>query len=165
VRWAAVRHADNHVHVVATLVRQDGRRVFPHHDFFRARETSLAVEEQYGLTRTSPVDRTAVAGTTRAEQRKHQAATHARATVGLRPAAGPDRDVLRRLVRQALAGTDGWDQFRERLRTSGLLVRERYSTVSPDELTGYAVALPGPVRVRSRIHRRCGSAAASSPRI
>ena len=31
VRWVAVRHADNHVHVVATLVRQDGRRVFPHH--------------------------------------------------------------------------------------------------------------------------------------
>jgi hypothetical protein len=41
VRWVAVRHADNHVHVVATLVQQDGRRVFPHHDFYRAREASL----------------------------------------------------------------------------------------------------------------------------
>jgi hypothetical protein len=46
VRWVAVRHADNHVHVVATLVRQDGRRVFPHHDFYRAREASRAVEKQ-----------------------------------------------------------------------------------------------------------------------
>jgi hypothetical protein len=44
----AVRHADNHVHVVATLVRQDGRRVFPHHDFYRAREASLEVERRYG---------------------------------------------------------------------------------------------------------------------
>ena len=26
VRWVAVRHADDHVHVVATLARQDGRR-------------------------------------------------------------------------------------------------------------------------------------------
>src|SRR5262249_41618858 len=25
VRWVAMRHADNHVHLVATLVRQDGR--------------------------------------------------------------------------------------------------------------------------------------------
>jgi len=48
VRWVAVRHADNHVHVVATLVRQDGRRVFPHLDFYRAREASLEVERRYG---------------------------------------------------------------------------------------------------------------------
>jgi len=33
VRWVAVRHADDHVHVVATLARQDGRRVFPRNDF------------------------------------------------------------------------------------------------------------------------------------
>jgi hypothetical protein len=26
VRWIAVRHGDNHVHIVATLARQDGRR-------------------------------------------------------------------------------------------------------------------------------------------
>jgi hypothetical protein len=32
VRWVAVRHADNHVHVVATLARQDGRRVWPRND-------------------------------------------------------------------------------------------------------------------------------------
>jgi hypothetical protein len=32
VRWVAVRHADDHVHVVATLARQDGRRVFPRND-------------------------------------------------------------------------------------------------------------------------------------
>jgi hypothetical protein len=142
VRWVAVRHADNHVHVVATLVWQDGGRVFPHHDFYRARQTSLAVEQQYGLMRTSPVERTAGAETTRAEQRKHAAANAVRARTGLPPAAGPDRDVLRTLVRQALAGTDSWDEFLERLRTSGVLVRERYSTVTPDELTGYAVALP-----------------------
>jgi hypothetical protein len=36
VRWVAVRHADNHVHVVATLARQDGKRVWPRNDFYRA---------------------------------------------------------------------------------------------------------------------------------
>src|SRR5674536_287142 len=34
VRWVAVRHADDHVHVVATLARQDGRRVFPRNDSY-----------------------------------------------------------------------------------------------------------------------------------
>ena len=77
-----------------------------------------------------------------AEQRKHRAASSARAAAGLPPAAGPDRDVLRTLVRQALAGTDGWDEFAARLHRSGVLVRERFSTVTPDQLTGYAVALP-----------------------
>jgi hypothetical protein len=142
VRWVAVRHADNHVHVVATLVRQDGRRVFPHHDFYRAREVSLDVERQYRLGPTSPVDRTANPETTRAELRKHQDAVRARAEAGLPPPAGPDREVLRARVRAALAGSHGWGEFAERLRRSGVLVRERYSTHTPGQITGYAVALP-----------------------
>ncbi|MDQ3612242.1 MAG: hypothetical protein M4D85_11700 [Actinomycetota bacterium] len=76
------------MHVVATLVRQDGRRVFPHHDFYRAREASLAIEKQYGLTATSPVDRTASAEITRGERRKHQMTVRARAKAGLPPQAG-----------------------------------------------------------------------------
>jgi hypothetical protein len=141
VRWVAVRHADNHVHVVATLVRQDGRRVFPHHDFYRAREVSLDVERQYRLTPTSPADRTAGRETTRAELRKHQAALRARAEAGLPPPAGPDREVLRARVRAALAGAQDWEEFTERLRRFGVQVRERYSTRHPEQVTGYAVAL------------------------
>jgi hypothetical protein len=67
VRWVAVRHADDHVHVVATLTRQDGRRVWPRNDFYRAREASLAVEARYGLRPTSPADRTGPRQATRAE--------------------------------------------------------------------------------------------------
>jgi hypothetical protein len=54
---------------------------------------------------------------------------------------GPDREVLRARVRVALAGSDGWEEFTERLRVSGVQVRDRYSTVNPGWLTGYAVAL------------------------
>jgi len=133
-------HADNHVHVVATLV-EDGRRVFPHHDFYRAREVSLDVERQYGLTPTSSVDRTAGRETTRGELRRHQAAVRTRAEAGLPPPAGPDREVLRGRVRAALAGSQDWDEFADRLRRSGVQVRKRYGTRNPDEVTGYAVAL------------------------
>jgi hypothetical protein len=149
VRWVAVRHADNHVHVVATLVRQDGRRVFPHHDFYRAREASLEVERRYGLTPTSAVDRTANPETTRAEQRKHRSAVRAAEVTGLPAPAGPDREVLRARVRAAMVGSQGWEDFAGRLRSSGVLVRERHSTRNPGELTGYAVGLP-PIGVRGR---------------
>ena len=141
VRWVAVRHADNHVHVVATLARQDGQRVWPRNDFYRAREASLAVEERYGLTRTSPADRTADRETSRPEQRRHTRQAQRRVERGLPAPAGPDREVLRGKVRAALAGATSFEELTERLRRDGVLVRLRMSTVNPEEVTGYAVAL------------------------
>ncbi len=52
-RWVAVRHADDHIHIVVTLARQDGRRLHPRNDFYRAREASHTVEARYGLTSTA----------------------------------------------------------------------------------------------------------------
>ena len=54
VRWVAVRHADDHVHVVATLARQDGRRPRLSNDRYRSREASRFVEENYGLRPPAP---------------------------------------------------------------------------------------------------------------
>lgn len=141
VRWVAVRHADNHVHVVATLARQDGKRVWPRNDFYRAREASLAVEARYGLTPTSPADRTGDRQTSRAEQRRHTSQVEQRAAQGRPLAAGPDREVLRGKVRAALAGAASFEEFSARLSLDGVLVRPRMSTQDPDEMTGYAVAL------------------------
>jgi hypothetical protein len=138
----AVRHADNHVHVVATLARQDGKRVWPRNDFYRAREASRAVEARYGLTPTSPADRTGDRQTSRAEQRRHARQVTHRAERGLPAPAGPDREVLRGKVRSALAGATSFEQFTDRLRRDGVLVRPRMSTLDPEEVTGYAVALP-----------------------
>lgn len=46
VRWAAVRHADDHVHVVTTLARQDGRSPRLSNDRYRSREASRFVEDK-----------------------------------------------------------------------------------------------------------------------
>jgi len=143
VRWVAVRHADNHVHVVATLARQDGKRVWPRNDFYRSREASRAVEERYGLRQTSPADRTGPREITRAEQRRYAADQHRACQAGRSPVAGPDRDVLRRRVRVAAAGANDLPAFLERLRADGVLVRERFSQQVPEQITGYAVALSG----------------------
>jgi len=135
VRWVAVRHADDHVHVVATFARQDGRRVFPRNDFYRAGEASREVETRYGLTVTAASDRTAAKRPTYAETQ--QAARRGQTE--------PVRDTLRRQVRTAAAGAASLTEFLERLRGDGLLVRERMSERTPGEITGYAVALPDTV--------------------
>ena len=141
VRWVAVRHADDHIHVVATLARQDGRRVFPRNDHYRAREASLTVEARYGLTRTSPVGRTSSRPASRAESRKHEATVKARRDAGRPAPPAPDRLVLRQLVRAAAGGATGWEEFADKLHQQGVLVRARMSERDPGQITGYAVAM------------------------
>jgi hypothetical protein len=72
--------------------------------------------------------------------------------------------VLRDKVRAALAGTTSFEEFTERLRREGALVRLRMSTVNPEEVTGYAVALPPRAPTSAQASGLCGSGAASSLR-
>lgn len=142
VRWVAVRHADDHVHVVATLARQDGRRARTSNERYRSREASRFVEVKYGLHCTSAASGAGAPQTSRAEARKHRSTAQSREASGLPGPTAPDRDVLRRHVRTAAAGSSSLAEFFDRLRADGLLVRERFSERNPGEITGYAVALP-----------------------
>src|SRR5262249_29104080 len=67
VRWGAVGHAGDHVHLVATLARQDGRRPKTWNDFYRVREACLEAERRFGLAGTAPADRTAARRPARSE--------------------------------------------------------------------------------------------------
>lgn len=67
VRWAAIRHAEDHIHIVATLARQDGDKPSVWNDFRRLRQACNKVERQYGLRATAPADRTAAPRPTCAE--------------------------------------------------------------------------------------------------
>jgi hypothetical protein len=59
VRWVAVRHAGDHIHIVAVLARQDRVKPSVHNDRYRVRDACLAAEQRYGLRPTAPADRTA----------------------------------------------------------------------------------------------------------
>jgi MobA/VirD2-like, nuclease domain len=135
VRWVAVRHAPDHVHIVVTLARQDGTKPRIWNDFYRVREACMAVERRYGLHVTAPGDRTAGRRPTRAENE------HARRRGWEEPA----RTMLRRAVHTAAAGASSEREFFTRLETAGLLVRKRFSQRDPSQVTGYAVAKPGHV--------------------
>ncbi|RKS80665.1 relaxase/mobilization nuclease-like protein [Motilibacter peucedani] len=131
-RWIAVRHADDHIHIVATLARQDGARIWPRNDYYRVREACLAAEERYGLSvRTADGNRTADPRASRAEQEKA-------VRVG-RPE--PARETLRRLVRTAAAGSESIEEFVARVGASGGVVHLRESQRNPGQVTGYAVGL------------------------
>jgi hypothetical protein len=132
VRWVAVRHAADHIHLVATLARQDGTRPSTWNDFFRVREACRDAERRLGLTATAPADRTAARRASRAETEQS----------ARRGWAEPPRVTLRREVSVAAAGARTEREFFSRLASAGVAVRRRYSTTNPGQVTGYAVGLP-----------------------
>jgi hypothetical protein len=54
VRWVAVRHALDHIHIVATLARQDSTKPSTWNDFYRVREACQEAEHRFGLHSTAP---------------------------------------------------------------------------------------------------------------
>ncbi|NEA60212.1 relaxase/mobilization nuclease domain-containing protein [Streptomyces sp. SID13666] len=129
-RWAAVRHADDHIHIVATLVREDGRRPDHHRSGKRAQAEARLIEQELGLHRVAPGDGTAAKRPTSAEL--HKAKRQGRERTA--------REELRETVRRAVAGATSESEFFERLAAAGLLIRQR--AAPSGDLLGYKVALP-----------------------
>ncbi|WP_318209464.1 MULTISPECIES: relaxase/mobilization nuclease domain-containing protein [unclassified Streptomyces] len=129
-RWAAVRHADDHIHIVATLVREDGTRPDDFRSGKRAQAEARLIEKEFGLHQVAPGDGTAAQRPTSAE--RHKAERQGRERTA--------REELRETVRRAVAGAQGEEEFFDRLAASGLLVKKR---VAPSgDLLGYKVARP-----------------------
>ncbi|MEV7646146.1 mobilization protein [Streptomyces rubiginosohelvolus] len=114
-RWVAVRHVDDHIHLVATLARQDGRHPRIRGDIPRMHTAARAFETAWGLTPMSLLDRTARRAPVTGEREKA-------ARRGLTESA---RESLQRTVREAAArATTTTTDFLTRLRDAGLRVRE-----------------------------------------
>ena len=118
-RWVAVRHAPDHIHIVATLARQDATRLKIWNDFYRVREACQKAERRFGFRGTARADRTAAKRPSRAE-------TERAARRGWQE---PPRTTLRREVCTAAAGARTEQEFFSRLQDAGVLVRKRYSTI------------------------------------
>ncbi|MFD5258753.1 relaxase/mobilization nuclease domain-containing protein [Streptomyces bobili] len=130
-RWIAVRHADDHIHLVATLKREDGRSPRRHEDGIRAQAECRKIEKEFGLQILNGGDRTAAQRPTSAERSKAERTGRTETP----------RETLRESVRHALAGAANEEEFFHRLAEAGLRVEQRIAP-SGDTL-GYKVALPG----------------------
>ena len=146
-RWVAVRHADDHIHILATMVRGDLRRPRMNYDFKKAQAECRRIEEELGLRQLKPGDGTGAKTPTSAERFK--------AGRTGRPEA--PRETLREAVRHALAGAATEAEFFTRLRDAGLRVKIR-NAPSGDALgihqrsTGLVAARPGTTQRHQ--HRR-----------
>ncbi|MEV6357987.1 relaxase/mobilization nuclease domain-containing protein [Streptomyces hydrogenans] len=130
-RWVAVRHADDHIHIVATKAREDGRQPRLRQDIVKMQAAARAFEVKFDLRRLQNGDKTAGRWRKSGELEKAERR-------GLSEA---PRETLQRTVREAAATATSDADFFERLAASGVRVRQR---VAPDgNLTGYSVALPG----------------------
>lgn len=150
VRWLAVRHADDHVHLVATLVRQDRRTAWAWQDKLSTQRICRELEERYDLYRVAPPGQGSRRWPTPAEWNKTTRLTTgpaAAATAGAsrrrRPV--PPCEHLRRQVRRVAAAATSETDFFTRLQQAGVKVRLRYSVRRPGEVTGYAVGMDGHV--------------------
>ncbi|MET9917415.1 relaxase/mobilization nuclease domain-containing protein [Streptomyces sp. NPDC006435] len=128
-RWIAVRHADDHIHIVATKVQGDLRPPRNWNDFLRADKELVAIEKEYGLRQVPRGDRTAAKRPTRAEQEK------ARRTGNARTA----REHLRTVVRTAVSAATNTEEFFRIVEGAGALVDVQY--FPSGDVRGYKVAL------------------------
>lgn len=130
-RWVAVRHADDHIHIVATRAREDDRQPDTSWSRLRMQEAARGYEVEFGLRRLTHADGTA------SRWRKSGEAEKA-ARRGLSESA---RETLQRAVRESAAAATSDAEFFARLTAAGLRVKHR---VAPDgHVTGYSVAQPG----------------------
>ena len=137
-RWVAIHHGVNrngndHIHIVAQLVTEDGSKANTHNDFRRAQKVCGELERKYGLKIVEGrANGQGVSGDKRAEIE--------RAEREERPL--PVRQELRRRLRASVASSRSESQFVQRVYSAGVLIRPRFAPGGTSKVTGYSVALP-----------------------
>ncbi|WP_369390358.1 mobilization protein [Streptomyces sp. CG1] len=131
-RWIAVRHAEDHIHIMATSVREDGRRPRNKRDGQRAQAECRKIEIELGLRRLKSGDGTAPKTPTGAEVAKAERQGRKTTT----------RQWLREHAYAAAAAARDEHEYFAVLTALGIKVQKR---IGPEtgETTGYGLAAPG----------------------
>ncbi|MGV9424439.1 relaxase/mobilization nuclease domain-containing protein [Streptomyces sp. NPDC003656] len=132
-RWIAVRHADDHIHILATTVREDGRRPKLHDSGLRVGDACRQIEKDYGLRQLEKGDRTA-------DRRPTQAEMHKAKRLGWQETS---REWLQRSIRAAIPHAGNAEELLAYLEADGIAVKPRRGPSG--DLLGYAVGRPGDV--------------------
>lgn len=151
-RWVAIHHGvsaggNDHIHIAASAVRQDGTRVNTYKDYVRAHRACRELEEQFGLRVViGRVDGRTTRGYHRAQlYAAARVAGIARGQVkeAVRNATlEPTRDTVERIVRASLAASRSEEEFVGHLRSQGLLFY-RAKDKSTGAVRGWCVGTPG----------------------
>lgn len=133
VSWVAVRHGhskagNDHIHIAASMVREDGTKWSSHLDYKRAQVAARALERKHGLEELSPVY--AMRGLRPGE----------REAAERRGMDEPERRSLARKVRACATAAQDEAEFVRRFRRTGAMIRPRYAAGCDEVVVGYAVA-------------------------
>ncbi|MFF2849746.1 relaxase/mobilization nuclease domain-containing protein [Streptomyces sp. NPDC058001] len=130
-RWIAVRHADDHIHILGTTVREDGRRPKLHDSGIRVGDACRQIETDYGLRQLKKGDRTAGRRPTQAEMHKAE-------RLGWEQTS---RDWLQDRIRAAIPHAGSAEELLAYLEADGIAIKPRRGPSG--DLLGYAVGRPG----------------------
>lgn len=133
VSWVAIRHGhskagNDHIHIAASMVREDGTKWSSHLDYKRAQDAARALEKKHGLEELSPVY--AMRGLRPGEL---EAAER-------RGVEEPERRSLARKVRACATAAQDEAEFVRRFRRTGAMIKPRYAAGRDDVVVGYSVA-------------------------
>ncbi|MFD3572295.1 relaxase/mobilization nuclease domain-containing protein [Streptomyces sp. NPDC058644] len=132
-RWIAVRHADDHIHILATTVREDGRRPKLHDSGTRVGDACREIEKDYGLRQLKKGDRTGA-------RRPAQAEMHKAKRVGWEQTS---QQWLEDRIRAAIPHARTAEELLAYLEADGIAIKPRRGP--SDDLLGYAAGRPGDV--------------------
>ncbi|WP_327655885.1 relaxase/mobilization nuclease domain-containing protein [Streptomyces sp. NBC_00483] len=130
-RWIAVRHADDHIHILATTVREDGRRPRLHNSGQRVGDACREIEMDYGLLQLKKGDRTAARRPTQPEMHKAERLGWNRTS----------RKWLEDRVRAAIPHAASTEELLAYLEADGVAIKPRRGPSG--DLLGYAAGRPG----------------------
>ncbi|MGW2322394.1 relaxase/mobilization nuclease domain-containing protein [Streptomyces sp. NPDC001680] len=129
-RWIAVRHADDHIHILATTVREDGRRPKLHDSGLRVGDACREIEKDYGLRRLKKGDRTGA-------RRPTQAEIHKAKRLGWEQTSP---EWLEERIRAAIPHAKSAEELLAYLEADGILIKAKRGPSG--DLLGYAAGRP-----------------------
>jgi hypothetical protein len=136
-QWVAVHHGksvagNDHIHIVASRVREDGTKWHDGADFSRAQKAARTIEKEFGLIQLG-----------RHSERGYKPSEKQHGTDR-----EPARFRLERTVRACAVASTHEAQFVRRMRRAGLLVHPRFADGGPSVVTGFSVAERPPKGMR-----------------
>lgn len=136
-RWVAIHHGSaknggDHIHIAATIVREDGTKWSPWYDQRKAQRACNTLEHRYGLLVVESRERG------RGSRCDSAAAQNAAARAG---ASRTDRAVLEERLRAAATAAASEADFVRRARRLGVRLHPRFARGRTDVVVGYSAAL------------------------
>lgn len=136
-RWVAIHHGSaknggDHIHIAATIVREDGTKWSPWYDQRRAQKACNVLEHRYGLLVVESRERG------RGSRCDSAAAQNAAKRAGT---SRTDRAVLEERLRAAATAAASEADFVRRARRLGVRLHPRFASGRIDIVVGYSAAL------------------------